>query len=134
MFKHTCVLCIRILIRRGPFMNIIKTALIVLFNSTTLMGSIVSVLEIVGMWGIFKKCGQQPWKALIPFYQEYALAECAGREPEGRRLYVLDILMTGCSIAALYLPDNSTQELVVDIIAVSIGLAFIISLMRGKRR
>ena len=130
MFKHTCVLCIRILIRRGPFMNIIKTALIVLFNSTTLMGSIVSVLEIVGMWGIFKKCGQQPWKALIPFYQEYALAECAGREPEGRRLYVLDILMTGCSIAALYLPDNSTQELVVDIIAVSIGLAFIISLMR----
>ena len=94
------------------------------------MGTVAAVLNIIGMWGVFQKCGQQPWKALIPFYRGYALSECAGREPEGRRIYFLGILACAATIATSMLTDDSNAEIVVSIIAVSINLGYYISILK----
>jgi len=36
------------------------------------------VFAIVGNWKLFKKCGQDGWKAIIPYYNTYVLTEIAG--------------------------------------------------------
>ena len=44
-----------------------------------------TVLFLIGEWGLLKKSGVRGVWALVPFAREYKLAQCAGREPEGRR-------------------------------------------------
>ena len=38
----------------------------------------VSVIQLIGMWKVFKKAGKGGWEALIPFYCNYVLIEIAG--------------------------------------------------------
>ncbi len=38
------------------------------------------VLQAIGFFMIFKKCGKKPWHALIPIYNDYEFAKCAKRE------------------------------------------------------
>jgi hypothetical protein len=38
----------------------------------------VSVLQIIGMWKVFKKAGKGGWESLIPFYNNYVLIEISG--------------------------------------------------------
>lgn len=42
--------------------------------------TIMSILEIIGMWLYFKKAGQAGWKALIPFYSIYIDCTVAKRK------------------------------------------------------
>ncbi len=51
-----------------------------------------AVLYLVGLWKLFQKSNVKSWKALIPGLREYELGRCAGREPEGRVLFVVDVL------------------------------------------
>ena len=39
----------------------------------------VAVVMIVSMWKIFEKGGQEGWKSIIPFYNNYVLAEMVGK-------------------------------------------------------
>lgn len=64
----------------------------VFLGSTGLLMILINCLHIFGLWGIFRKCGVKPWKALIPFVREYNLALCADHEMEGRTLAVLSVL------------------------------------------
>ena len=59
-------------------------ALVVLFGSSSWWYAVPEALYIVGLWPLLKKSGLPGWLALIPCVREYMLAECAGREPEGR--------------------------------------------------
>lgn len=66
----------------------------VFLGSSGLLMIPVNCLHIFGLWGIFRKCGVKPWKALIPFVREYNLALCADHEMEGRTLAVMSVLTT----------------------------------------
>lgn len=43
-----------------------------------LIGLAVSLIQLIGMWKVFKKAGKGGWEALIPFYKEYVLIEISG--------------------------------------------------------
>ena len=45
---------------------------------------ILRVFTLIGLWGIFVKCGLKGYLALIPCAREIALGKAAGREGEGR--------------------------------------------------
>lgn len=66
----------------------------VFLGSSGLLMIPINCLHIFGLWGIFRKCGVKPWKALIPFVREYNLALCADHEMEGRTLAVMSVLTT----------------------------------------
>ena len=38
----------------------------------------VSVVQIIGMWKVFKKAGKQGWEAIVPFYNVWTLFEISG--------------------------------------------------------
>ena len=50
-------------------------------------------LYIVGLWGVFVKCGLKGWWALIPVARVYKLALCADREQEGRLLTSVHVVL-----------------------------------------
>ena len=43
-----------------------------------------TILYLFGMWGVFRKCGVQGWRALIPCIRETKLGSITGWEREGR--------------------------------------------------
>ncbi len=111
-------------------MSILRSILTILFGSLTIYGFTITALETVGLWGIFRKCGQQPWKALIPFYKDYALAECAGRQPEGIHVFVLQILLGVSTLSDEVLVDGSTLHLVLVFATVAMTLDLYINLVK----
>jgi hypothetical protein len=52
--------------------------LIIFFS---LIGIAVGVLELIGLWKMFKKAGRNGWEALIPGHDAYVLFEMAGINP-----------------------------------------------------
>ena len=44
-----------------------------------LVGMVVAVVFIIGMWKVFTKAGQPGWAILIPIYNVYILLKLAGR-------------------------------------------------------
>ena len=54
-----------------------------------------ALLYIIGLWGLFRKCGIKSWWALVPFARDAKLGEAADMEKEGRVL----ALVTALSIA-----------------------------------
>ena len=61
------------------------------FTSTTQM--ILFTLYIIGLWGVFVKCGLKGWWALVPVVRVYKLALCADREQEGRMLTSVHVVL-----------------------------------------
>ena len=45
-----------------------------------LISAAISVLMLVSMWKVFKKCGKPGWACLIPIYNTYIMCEIAGKE------------------------------------------------------
>ena len=76
------------------FNKILTVFVEVFLGSSRLWMIPLNCLHIFGLWGIFRKCGVKPWKALIPFVREYNLAICADREMEGRTLAVISVITT----------------------------------------
>ncbi|MBO6092887.1 MAG: ATP-binding cassette domain-containing protein, partial [Oscillospiraceae bacterium] len=52
--------------------------------------AVMVALFIAGEWRILEKSSLKGWWALIPCARSYQLARCAGREPEGRVLCVVE--------------------------------------------
>ena len=93
-------------------MQILQILCLVFLNANPEAFSIVwNSMTIVGLWGIFRKCGVKGWWALVPLAREYKLGMCAGREPEGRMLAVLTGLMNVGSIIAFFLDPESSLGL-----------------------
>lgn len=42
---------------------------------------IIAILSVIGQWKMFKKGGEEGWKALIPFYNQYTLCKLVGVNP-----------------------------------------------------
>lgn len=50
------------------------------------------LITTAGFWMIFKKCGKKGWRALVPGFRYYKLAECAYAEKEGIVCMVLELV------------------------------------------
>src|SRR5580693_3012340 len=59
---------------------------------------VVIVLEIAGMWQIFKKAGKPGWAAIIPIYNVYVLLKIVGRPWWWLLLFLIPFVGLGCEI------------------------------------
>ena len=66
---------------------------IALLDATDVLGALLGVLYLAGLWKLLEKSGVKGWWALIPGARDYHLARCAGREPEGRVFSVTGVVM-----------------------------------------
>lgn len=46
-----------------------------------MLGLVIAVIVLAGMWKIFEKAGVEGWKALIPFYNGYVLITRVAGKP-----------------------------------------------------
>ena len=73
-------------------MIVLEVLGILLFDTTSWYGIALAVLLIAGYWGMFKKSGIDSRWSLVPCVRDYMFSKCAGREPEGRVLFIINIL------------------------------------------
>lgn len=50
----------------------------ILFIVIMLIALAVSIIQLIGMWKVFKKAGKGGWECLIPFYKDYVFIEISG--------------------------------------------------------
>ncbi len=62
------------------------------FGTRFIGGIFLSALYMAGLWGILKKSNLKGWWALVPCASDYQLSRCAGREPEGRVVFVAGVI------------------------------------------
>lgn len=111
-------------------MVVLKILSILLFNTSSLRYAISGAAFCAGLWFIFIKCGNQGWKALIPGYKYYALGECAGREPEGKVVFILEILAIPLNIIAIFSNGFEDTSPLVTLLTGMIGIISIIYQIR----
>ncbi len=91
--------------------TLLNLLLTIFFGGSEILTIVLSLLGIVGYWGIFRKCGLTGWHAAIPVLREADIGRAAGREREGR-VYAMDaaliILLNAASI--LFLGDPVRGE------------------------
>ncbi len=46
-----------------------------------IIGIVISVLQIIGMWKVYNKAGEKGWKSIIPFYNIAILYKISGMSP-----------------------------------------------------
>ena len=104
-----------------------------LFDSTSWYGIILAVLLIAGFWFMFQKSGVDPRWALVPFARDYMFSKCAGREPEGRVLSVVNFIMGALDIALIFmqsfLNDPDIEKIATPVLALT-ALTFVLMLVK----
>ncbi|MBR6029695.1 MAG: ATP-binding cassette domain-containing protein [Clostridia bacterium] len=108
-------------------MQVLNSLSYLLLGTNASLGRcVIAALGIAGLWGIFRKCGVEGWWALVPVARTYKLSVCAGREPEGRTLSVVDGLMIPINIAVGFLDTESNLTLFLGIAEILLGLIYLI--------
>lgn len=107
----------------------------IFLGTTDVVGVIVTLLYIIGLWKIFEKSGVKGWWALIPCAREYQLSRCAGREPEGRVLSVLAFFTLVLNEFGLWIFKvlglfTNTGIIVLEVLAISITIAQLVYQIR----
>lgn len=101
---------------------------IALFDATDVLGVVLALLYLAGLWKLLEKSGVKGWWALIPGARDYQLARCAGREPEGRVYSVTGVVqiviellfvLVGSSKAAS-VEEIANQVLVLTVLLIAI--------------
>ena len=87
-------------------MTVWKVLLSVFFGGSGLFTFITQGLYFVGLWKIFEKSDIKGWWALIPWYREYQLGKCAGKEPEGRAIAVTAFFVSVIDFAGLFVKNE----------------------------
>ena len=87
-------------------MTVWKVLLSVFFGGSGLFTFITQGLYFVGLWKIFEKSDIKGWWALIPWYREYKLGKCAGKEPEGRAIAVTAFFVSVIDFAGLFIKNE----------------------------
>lgn len=106
-------------------MTVLKVLLSVFFGGSGLFTVITQGLYFVGLWKIFEKSDIKGWWALIPWYREYQLGKCAGKEPEGRAIAVTSFFVSVFEFARLFI----TNEYIALLIGVFVIMAAIINIV-----
>ncbi len=100
--------------------------------------SLLECLFMAGCWKMFEKSGVRGWWSLIPCAREYKLAQCAGRESEGRTLSALEFVQRVFAVFGsgplLALHGNGldigTAVIFVDILLMVIGITAMVYRIR----
>ena len=87
-------------------MTVWKVLLSVFFGGSGLFTFITQGLYFVGLWKIFEKSDIKGWWALVPWYREYQLGKCAGKEPEGRAIAVTAFFVSVIDFAGLFVKNE----------------------------
>ena len=74
-------------------MKVLDVISLILLGSVPSISALLKILTIAGLTRMFRKSGVDWWWALIPCARTYMLARCAGREPEGRTLSLMEFAM-----------------------------------------
>ena len=97
---------------------------------------IMEILYIIGMYGVFQKCGLKGWYALLPCLREDKFGEITGMEKEGRVTAMLKGLSILLGEAALVMgwfigsDGGETWYYIISVIGVLIDLTLIIYMIR----
>lgn len=75
------------------------------------------VLYIVGMWRIFEKAGENGWKCLIPFYNQYTMYKMFWKTKYFWIVLVLSIANVFFNGLALTIPALSTVVSIISLVA-----------------
>ena len=78
----------------------VLTLYTILVISSMLIALAVAVVEIIGMWKVFKKAGRGGWEAIVPFYNMYTLFEISGFP--GAKIFFIFIPCAGPIIYLVY--------------------------------
>ena len=84
---------------------------IALLDATDVLGALLGVLYLAGLWKLLEKSGVKGWWALIPGARDYQLARCAGREPEGRVYSVTGVVMLVIEILFVLLGNTNAATI-----------------------
>ena len=87
-------------------MTVWEVLLSVFFGGNGLYIFITQGLYFVGLWKIFEKSDIKGWWALVPWYREYQLGKCAGKEPEGRAIAVTAFFVSVIDFAGLFIKNE----------------------------
>lgn len=106
----------------------LKMVGIALLDATDVLGALLGVLYLAGLWKLLEKSGVKGWWALIPGARDYQLARCAGREPEGRVYSVSGVVMLVIEILFVLLGNSkaatieeiANQMLVLTVLLISV--------------
>ena len=93
----------------------------IIFGNSGTWAVITTTLYIIGLWRIFQKSDLPGWKAVIPWYREYCLGKCAGKELEGRTMAAAQFILTAANIAMLLIKNENTR-LFVAIVAIMVWI------------
>ena len=99
-------------------LNIIES---IIFGSNGTWAVITTTLYIIGLWRIFQKSDVPGWKAVIPWYREYWVGKCAGKEPEGRFMAVANFLLTAANISMILVKDEHARVFI-SVIAIMVWI------------
>jgi len=112
-----------------------------LMDSFTSMWSIIlCILDVVGLWLVFKKAGREGWASLIPFYRDYKLMELAGATKYFVAYLILYLVEIALTIALIpiatamvfsYSADSLAVLMVLIVLAI-IGVAIAEIVIRVK--
>lgn len=69
--------------------DVILTAIAGFLGLIIFVVVVLAVLQIIGMWKVFKKAGEKGWKYLIPIYGTAVLYKISGMSPYLVFLYIL---------------------------------------------
>ena len=108
----------------------LKILLTLFFESSSLSGILQQTLFFLGLWFVFRKCGEPAWHVLIPGYRDYALSRCADREPEGRVLFISKLFLIAGNIYTLFQPEDSVNRLFFDIVLLSASILVMVYSIR----
>ena len=78
-----------------------------IFGTRFIGGIILTALYMAGIWRILEKSNIKGWWALIPCASDYQLSRCAGREPEGRVVFISGVIRL--ILNAIMLLDDGRQ-------------------------
>ena len=56
-------------------------AVMAILGIVIVVGLVIYVLQVIGMWKVFKKSGEEGWKAIIPVYNTYTMCKVTGVNP-----------------------------------------------------
>ena len=98
-------------------------SLITMFFFQVRIGSwesiIMSALSMIGMYGVFRKCGLKGWYALLPCLHEDKLGEAVGMEKEGRALAILQGIAILLGMAGILFGSKEGAENLPDFVSVA---------------
>ena len=59
----------------------VVAGVLIILGIILFIGLIAYILKVIGLWKVFKKSGEEGWKAIIPIYSDYILCKITGVSP-----------------------------------------------------